>query len=202
MLLLFMYRTVVPQVSQLVEQQGGQLSGLDVPALLHMYKARLAMACCNHKAAKKEVRTHTVKSMETAACRIHVQRYAECCSFLHMVACAVCLTVSIVSPTPLGCTLPQCFRLRTKPYCFIIFQVRALLLLQPSSPVAVLLKSQLEVLRQQPKKALKALGPLLSTINECTPRCAAIGIYSICIYMATGVHEMHMALGRGPGKAL
>jgi hypothetical protein len=52
--------TVVLQVSQLVEQQGGQLSGSDVPALLHMYKARLAMACCNHKAAKKEVRPHTV----------------------------------------------------------------------------------------------------------------------------------------------
>ncbi|WIA08513.1 hypothetical protein OEZ85_007947 [Tetradesmus obliquus] len=89
------------QVAQLVEQQGGQLSGMDLPALLHLYKARLAIACCNHKAAKKEV--------------------------------------------------------------------RALLVLQPSSPVALLLKSQLEVLRQQPKKALKALGPLLAAISECTP---------------------------------
>ncbi|KAF6264492.1 hypothetical protein COO60DRAFT_127921 [Scenedesmus sp. NREL 46B-D3] len=91
------------QVSQLVAQQGGQLCGMHVPALLHLYKARLAMACCNHKAAKKEL--------------------------------------------------------------------RALLVLQPSSPAAVLLKSQLDVLRQQPKKALKALGPLLAAISECTPRC-------------------------------
>jgi hypothetical protein len=49
---------VAPQVGQLVEQQGGQLSGMDVPALLHLYKARLAIACCNHKVAKKEVRLH------------------------------------------------------------------------------------------------------------------------------------------------
>jgi hypothetical protein len=51
-------------------------------------------------------------------------------------------------------------------------QVRALLVLQPSSPVALLLKTQLEVLRQQPKKAFKALGPLLTTISDCTPRYA------------------------------
>lgn len=43
------------QVVEVVEQQGGQLPCMDVPALLHLYKARLAMACSNQKAAKKEV---------------------------------------------------------------------------------------------------------------------------------------------------
>jgi hypothetical protein len=43
------------QVFQLVREQGGKPSGQDLDPLLHLYKARLALACQNHKAAKKEV---------------------------------------------------------------------------------------------------------------------------------------------------
>jgi hypothetical protein len=46
---------VLVQVCQLVEQQGGVPPGHDLGPLLHLYKARLALACNNHKAAKKEV---------------------------------------------------------------------------------------------------------------------------------------------------
>lgn len=38
-----------------MQQQGGRLPARDLGPLLHMYKARLAVACNNHKAAKKEV---------------------------------------------------------------------------------------------------------------------------------------------------
>eukprot|EP00775_Hariotina_reticulata_P010458 gene10458-10616_t len=41
-------------VFQSVEQQGGMLMGVHLQALLHLYKARLAMGCNNFKAAKKE----------------------------------------------------------------------------------------------------------------------------------------------------
>jgi len=43
------------QVLRSVEQQGGMLLGVHLQALLHLYKARLAMVCNNFKAAKKEV---------------------------------------------------------------------------------------------------------------------------------------------------
>jgi hypothetical protein len=46
------------QVFQLVQQQGGQPPDQDLAPLLHLYKARLALACHNHKAAKKEVSGH------------------------------------------------------------------------------------------------------------------------------------------------
>lgn len=46
------------QVFQLVQQQGGQPPSHDLAPLLHLYKARLALACHNHKAAKKEVSRH------------------------------------------------------------------------------------------------------------------------------------------------
>lgn len=46
---------VLVQVCQLVEQQGGTPTGHDLGPLLHLYKALLALACNNHKAAKKEV---------------------------------------------------------------------------------------------------------------------------------------------------
>jgi len=49
-----------------------------------------------------------------------------------------------------------------------VLQVRALLLLQPASPTAVLLKALMEVLRQQPRKAIKSLAPLLPA--TCTRR--------------------------------
>jgi hypothetical protein len=50
--------SVCMQVFQLVQQQGGQLPNQDLAPLLHLYKARLAVACHNHKAAKKEVSCH------------------------------------------------------------------------------------------------------------------------------------------------
>lgn len=43
------------QVFELLRQQGGKAPGHDLAPLLHLYKARLALACHNHKAAKKEV---------------------------------------------------------------------------------------------------------------------------------------------------
>lgn len=42
-------------MQQVLEQQDAFVLGVDVPALLHLYKARLALACHNYKAAKKEV---------------------------------------------------------------------------------------------------------------------------------------------------
>jgi hypothetical protein len=99
--------TGVLQVSQLVEQQGGLMSGMDVPALLHMYKARLAIACCNYKAAKKEVRTHigSANQLHTIPTCREETSYAMvsarvCCTFAH--ACVVVCTLSL---TPLPCTL-------------------------------------------------------------------------------------------------
>ena len=43
------------QVWQLVQQQGGKVPSCQLAPLLHLYKARLALACHNYKAAKKEV---------------------------------------------------------------------------------------------------------------------------------------------------
>jgi hypothetical protein len=76
-------------VSQLVEQQGGQMSGIDVPALLHMYKARLAIACCNHRAAKKEVRRHT-QELATSCTPYKLQDVSSlriCCGVLYVGTC-------------------------------------------------------------------------------------------------------------------
>lgn len=54
-LLLNLLCCVSSQVQLLVCARDGTVCGVDVPALLHLYKARLAMACGNFKAAKKEV---------------------------------------------------------------------------------------------------------------------------------------------------
>lgn len=43
------------QIFQLVQQKGGKIAGRDLAPLLHLYTARLALACHNRKAAKKEV---------------------------------------------------------------------------------------------------------------------------------------------------
>lgn len=95
--------TRMAEVFELVQQQGGKAPGHDLAPLLHLYKARLALACNNHKAAKKEVRG--------------------------MLSC------------------------------------------DPDSAAALLLKAQLETCRQQPKKALKTLGPLLTAQHQHTIRC-------------------------------
>lgn len=48
--------------------------------------------------------------------------------------------------------------------------MRGLLSCEPDSPAAVLLKAQLETSKQQPRKALKTLGPLLATAHQHTIR--------------------------------
>lgn len=52
----------------------------------------------------------------------------------------------------------------------LLLQVRGLLSLYPDSPAGVLLKCELEVLRQLPRKALKTLTPLLAAPESCTQR--------------------------------
>jgi hypothetical protein len=51
-------------------------------------------------------------------------------------------------------------------------QVRGLLSCEPDSPAALLLKAELETSRQQPRKALKTLGPLLTAAHQHTIRWA------------------------------
>lgn len=78
------------QVFQLVEQQGGKPSGQDLAPLLHLYKARLALACQNHKAAKKEVRQPPIAAspLVVALCNhttswraltAHTLAFQQCC---------------------------------------------------------------------------------------------------------------------------
>lgn len=52
-------------------------------------------------------------------------------------------------------------------------QVRALLALQSESPVGVLMKAEVEVMRQQPRKAFKTLSPLLAASADQTARWVA-----------------------------
>jgi hypothetical protein len=54
-------------------------------------------------------------------------------------------------------------------------QVRGLLSCRPDSPTAVLLKAQMDTCRQQPRKALKTLGPLLTAPQAHTTRCVFTG---------------------------
>jgi hypothetical protein len=54
-------------------------------------------------------------------------------------------------------------------------QLRALLALQPDCPVVLLLKGQLDVLRQQPKKALRSVAPLLAAGSQACVRWVACG---------------------------
>lgn len=75
-------------------------------------------------------------------------------------ACPVSWGVASVAQAlyPLGCWL-----------CHSV-QVRGLLSCDPDSSAALLLKAQLETCRQQPKKALKTLGPLLTAQQQHTFR--------------------------------
>lgn len=55
--------------------------------------------------------------------------------------------------------------------------MRGLASYQPDSPSAVLLKAQLDACRQQPKKALKTLAPLLTVPQTHTVRCGRADKY-------------------------
>jgi predicted Zn-dependent protease len=65
---------------------------------------------------------------------------------------------------------PGCCSLLLCLLCLAVVQLRALLAAHPDSPAAVLLKGQLEVMRQQPKKALKTVAPLLAAASQATVR--------------------------------
>jgi len=174
-----------------VERQGGSLPGRDLSPLLHLYKARLALACHNHKAAKKEVRPQQYQM-------VAMHGSPGCCSALmkwcwanmpHSVLPKKCPADHVKLPAVFdfmlhrGCKYKQqsqtalcCVLIVTLAYVAVLLmrccccQVRALLSCEPDSTAAVLLKSQLEAMRHQPRKALKSLGPLLTAPPELTSR--------------------------------
>jgi hypothetical protein len=135
--------------------------------LLHLYKARLALACNNHKAAKKEVGgrgRHVVSWPFPLPC---FDSWQPACVPVVGPVSGVHKHVHALSVGGQH----QHTRAHTHfgAACATV-QVRGLLSCDPDSPAALLLKAQLETCRQQPKKALKTLGLLLTAQHQHTIR--------------------------------
>lgn len=175
------------QVWLLVQQQGGKPPGHNLGPLLHLYKARLALACHNYKAAKKEVRMAELPchsftlpcwsagsgsrlpewdpfspQMAHWAWRLGPTASRSCPRCRHRPARPTCTTLAI---SHLSHLTHVCLLL-----CHLCHQVRGLLSCDPDSHAAVLLKAQAEAMRQQPKKALKTLAPVLTAAPQATIR--------------------------------